>query len=113
MTTSDKIPSCSWKITDSGLLTVSVSSAQVHGIADEYTKATIGQYQLFEKITIDGYPAAHSDAFDGRSAGNCQTFVGVNNTQIIIVGVFGWLPNPCAMTDAVAKTVLSNIKSGA
>jgi hypothetical protein len=87
---------------------IAIDVAQAHGIEDDYASASL--YAAYEKLTFQGYPAAHVVAIANTENVSCDTLVGINNTTYLQASVDDWmLGKPCDYSDKLAALALSTL----
>lgn len=110
-------PGCNWRPDDfSNIEYAAVIDTGARGLESLYQRRAT--FQVFEPVTVAGYPAVHADHYDARSRGNCPVLVGINETTTIDVisdvgdGRSADYTNACRSADAFATMIIGNLRGG-
>lgn len=113
-------PGCGWNESD-GIRGVAVNIQTgnrenglggLQGLYDAYKR---GQFEYWEPLTIDGYPAASANISDLRDRGECMLIIGIEDDLSFTAHAGGYTKQPQqACTDAkqVAEQVIATLKGG-
>jgi hypothetical protein len=110
---------CNWKsATDtSNEVAIAPLAVSKNGMNDIYANNALHKFQLFQPLTIAGYPAAKVELAGDQSTGNCTLWVGVTDqlaVQVEALISFGInKTNPCPIATKVAEAMIEHLKGAA
>ena len=107
---SSGLTTCSWESPDKHLdlsVTPDANRPQAGGLNDTYLKRS--DFEVFEPTEVAGHPAVRADYAD---VGDCPLYVGVADTQAMIVAVDGFMAestDTCPIAREATAMILSNL----
>lgn len=110
-------PDCGWIGDGSGSISVIVASKNaergVGGMAGLRSLHEQGRYELWEEVSVAGYPAAYYGVTDARSRGDCNLAVGIADDMTFSATAISFRDDPamaCQVADEVAADVIQTLK---
>lgn len=111
-------PQCTWYPPfEWGQFTGAFLTANTAGLSVEYQKNDAGEWEFFEPLVVDGYPAVFSGPLDHRKDGKCAISVGARDDLayhlLLQADQEGpYYKNPCAGAKKLAAMAIQTMKAG-
>lgn len=109
-TINSAVHACVWeRADDSGgrtdLIVVTENANGLEGIRQQNLDS-----ELLAETQIGDYPALHASVFDRRDKGECDLWIGVNDSEALFIFVsLEELADPCGYADRVGEAVITNL----
>ncbi|WP_433470563.1 DUF3558 domain-containing protein [Saccharomonospora azurea] len=112
-------PDCGWIGDGDGSISVIIASKNAErglgGLEGLRSLHEQGRFDLWEEISVAGYPAAHYGVTDARSKGDCNVAVGIADDMAVSVTAISFRDNPvmaCDVAKGVAVDVIRTLEGG-